>query len=155
MITIRQATQDDVLDVFKMCIAMHQETQFKAFELNPLKMVNSISAWAGGAMLLVAEKVTETARELVGMMVASVFEPWYSQEKMAVEELLYVKPEYRGGRAAFMLVREFVTWAGRSGAKHIRAGASTGTGDAAEKLYRHFGFEYVGGNYFAHVDNRS
>ena len=150
MLSVRRATQNDLLDIFKLCVAMHQETQFSAFGLDPEKMIRHLGAWAENGMLLLVEDVKDDARNLTGMMVASLTAPWYSNEKMAVEEMLFVKKEFRGGRSAYLLVKEFMKWANEVGANHIRAGASTGTGDEAEKLYRHFGFDYVGGNYFSH-----
>ena len=147
MLTVRRATQNDLLDIFKLCVAMHQETDFGNFPLNPEKMIAQLSHWKDHSLLLVAED----DGKIVGMMAGSKRDQWYSDEFLAAEDFIFVDKDHRGTRAAFLLMREFMQWATQAGAKHIRAGVATGTGAAAERLYKHFGLNFVGGNYTAHL----
>jgi len=146
MLRVRRATEDDRLNLFKLCIQMHQETDFQAVALNPEKVINSLGLWINGNLSLVVVKDSD----IVGMLFASVNTPWFSDERYATEDILYVTPEYRGTRAGYLLVRGFMDWVKQTGVKHVRAGVSTGTGPAAERLYRHFGMSYMGGNFIAH-----
>lgn len=146
MLRVRQATEDDRLSLFKLCVHMHKETDFSHLQLNPEKLIHQLGAWIHDRVALVADN----EGELIGMMFATVAPPWWSDEPFVTEDLLYVLPEHRGGRAAYMLIRELVHWTKKQGMKHIRTGVSTGTGRGAERLYEHFGFNYVGSNYVAH-----
>lgn len=144
---IRQAIEADRLTLFKLCVAMTEETDFKNYVLNPQKMIDSIGVWMHNSMLLVAEK----DGEVVGILMGKMTTPWYSDEPAAVEDFFYVKPEHRGSRAGYMLVRGFMAWAKEHGALHVRAGVSSGCGAAGGRLYEHFGMNHMGGNYVAHI----
>lgn len=83
----------------------------------------------------------------VGFLAASLTPVAFTYAFGAMEEYFYVEPEYRGTRAAFLLVREFVAWARTQNPKFIRAGVSTGVTSGASRLYEHFGLKAVGTNH--------
>lgn len=147
---IRTATDHDRLALFKLAVAMHRETDFRAFQLDPEKMVASLGFWTTNqdALALLAEHDDAGP---IGFFLAKVTTPWFSGDITAVEDCFYVLPEHRGSRAAYMLVREFMAWARRRGAVHVRAGVSSGRGRGGERLYEHFGMSNKGGNFIAHL----
>lgn len=147
MLKVRRAVEADRLPVFKMCVWMHRETDFKHFELNPHKLLDGVGNWIHGATLFLAEDGDQP----VGMLAACVKDSWFSDEPFASEELFYVIPEYRGTRAAFLLMRSYMSWAKDQGIKHIRAGVATGGAPGAERLYEHFGMQRTGGNFVTHL----
>ena len=72
-------------------------------------------------------------------------EEWQSDSLMAFDYCLFVKPEYRGGRAAYMLIKAFTEWAKAQGATWIQCG--TATKIQTEKtinFYKKMGFEHTG-----------
>jgi GNAT superfamily N-acetyltransferase len=146
MLRVRRATEEDRIHVFKLAVQMHGETDFSHLQLNPEKLIHQLGVWIHQRVALVATD----GDKLVGMMFATVAPPWWSDDNFLTEDFLYVLPEYRGGRAAYMLIRELVHWAKTAGIRHIRTGVSTGTGRGAERLYEHFGFSYTGANFVAH-----
>lgn len=147
MLKVRRAIEADRLPVFKMCVLMHRETDFQNFELDPEKLLNGVGMWIHNATLL----VVEDDDKIVGMLAAVIKETWFGPESFASEELFYVIPEYRGTRAAFLLMKAYMSWAKEQGIKHIRAGVATGGAPGAERLYEHFGMHRMGGNYVAHL----
>lgn len=146
---IRQATDTDRLALFKLAVAMHRETDFRAFLLDPEKTAAGLLYWTThqDGLALLAE---HDGAGPVGFFLAKVTTPWFSNDLTAVEDCFYVLPEHRGSRAAYMLVREFMAWAKERGALHVRAGVSSGCGPAGERLYQHFGMKNMGGNFVAH-----
>jgi GNAT superfamily N-acetyltransferase len=148
MLRIRRATEDDRIALFKLSVHMHRETDYRHVSVNPEKLLTNLSLWLNDGLLLVVEK----EQQVVGMLFASVRKPWFSDDDYASEDILYVVPEFRGTRAGYMLVRGLVEWVREKGIRHLRAGVSTGTGQAAEKLYRHFGMNFMGSNFIAHFD---
>lgn len=146
---IRPATEADRLALFRLCCAMHEGTDFKAFALDPLKTLDSLGYWLNSPDAVALVAVHDTAGP-VGFFLGKVVAPWYSQELAAAEDCFFVLPEHRGSRAAFMLVREFLAWGRERGALHVRAGVSSGAGRAGERLYEHFGLRNMGGNFVAH-----
>ena len=147
MLKVRRATTEDLIPVFKLFLAMHQETDFRNITLDPEKTLHGANAYINSGTMF----VVDDGSQIVGMMAGCKRDPWFSQEQYASEELLYVSPEYRGTRAAYLLLKAFMGWAESEGVSHIRAGVSTGTGDSAERLYEHFGMKRMGGNYVAHL----
>lgn len=149
---IRCATEEDRLPLFKLAAAMHAETDFRHFNFDPQKALNNLGEWIHSprARMLIAD----SDGDVVGLLAGSIQETWFGNDTFVNEQLLFVRPDKRGGRAAYMLVRDFVAWWRETGVKHIRMGVSTAadTGPAAERLYTHFGLHYAGGNYSAHLE---
>lgn len=151
---IRPATEADRLPLFKLAVTMHAETDFRALALNPAKTLDSLGFWIASpnAVALLAE---HDSAGLVGFFLAKVTDTWYSDEPAAVEDCFYVLPAHRGSRAAYGLVRAFLAWAKEHGAMHARAGVSSGSGQAGERLYEHFGMKNMGGNFVVHWKEQS
>jgi GNAT superfamily N-acetyltransferase len=147
MLKVRRATEEDRLSLFKLSLAMHNETDFQHLTLNPQKLLDNLGVWIHQQIALV---VTDEDF-VVGMLFASVQTPWFSDESYGTEDLFYVLPGYRGSRAGYMLMREFMRVMKQSQVRHIRGGVSTGTGPGAERLYEHFGLKHMGGNFIAHL----
>jgi GNAT superfamily N-acetyltransferase len=148
MLTVRRATEDDHLDLFKLLVPMHRETDFQHYVLNPEKSFASLGNWIHNKNNLCFVAINEV--KIVGAMFGTVAPLWFSDELVAREDLLYVHPDYRGGRAAYILAKAFLEAAKSAGIKHVQAGVSTGLGQGAERLYRHLGMTYMGGNFVAH-----
>lgn len=87
---------------------------------------------------------------ITGVMLGDVVEPWYSANRMGVDHVLYVRPQYQGSRAALMLVRAWMQWCSDEGAVQLRPGTAA-TSEAADRLYAALGFKRAGSLY---VKNR-
>ena len=146
---VRKATPDDTMGVFKLVVAMHTETDFRNYQLNPEKAFANLGIWIGQdkAAMLIATR----GDDVVGMLACAVAPEWYSDETLASEHLFYVRSDNRGTRAAYLLMKAYMQWAIDLNADHVMAGVSTGTGDAAERLYQKFGLYPTGGNYIKHL----
>lgn len=80
-----------------------------------------------------------------GFMIGSISNTWYSKRREAVEQLLYVEPDARGGMLAVRLIKAFETLVRERGAVILHAGASTRMmEDRTAALYMRLGYEPVG-----------
>lgn len=140
---VRRAVEADRLGLFKLAVAMHRETSFRAYAFNPEKAIHGLGAWIHGGFMAVAEK----DGQVIGMLAATKRSPWFSDDPLLSEDLFYVAEAHRGTRAGYLLMREFMAWARENAPCHVRAGVATGKGPAAERLYEHFGMTYQGGNF--------
>lgn len=94
----------------------------------------------GGAIFLV-----EHQEQIIGGFVGRIGGDWFNNIKIAFDDVLYVKPEFRKTRAAYMLIQAFIRWAQIMGASRIQCGTTTGVESAAcIRLYKHFGFTEYG-----------
>lgn len=80
--------------------------------------------------------------EAIACMGAMLCPQLTSQAVLASELLLYVMPEHRGSRAAYMMVKAFEAWAGPL---ELRAGSALGVDDTkAINFYERLGYEQIG-----------
>ncbi|NNG82038.1 GNAT family N-acetyltransferase [Acinetobacter sp. ANC 5378] len=100
-----------------------------------------ISLIKGGGVVLLVEHDNQIAGGFVGRIGGD----WFNNTKIAFDDCLYVKPEFRKSRAAYMLIQAFIRWAQLMGASRIQCGTTTGVESAAcIRLYKHFGFTEYG-----------
>lgn len=90
--------------------------------------------------------VVETATgDVVGGFAGGVGKDWFNNEKIAFDYVMYVKPDYRNTRAAYLLVDAFMSWAKIVGADRVQVGTTTGVKSrACTRLYQHFGLTEYG-----------
>lgn len=89
--------------------------------------------------------VVEQKWEVFGFLLASMSAYNFTDGFFTTQEVMFVRPDKRGTRAAALLVKTFVQWSDRLGALE-----STGGNDRklftekTTRLLEHFGFENVG-----------
>lgn len=89
--------------------------------------------------------VVEDKSGLVGFLCADFLIHRAFDGLFTIQEVLYVKPEKRGTRAATLLMRELITWSDDLGANEIIGGVDNETNiDRTAKFLSHFGFKKVG-----------
>lgn len=89
--------------------------------------------------------VAEKDDVLYGLLVADFYVYRYFDGLFTTQEVLYVKPEKRGTRAATLLMRELIAWSNRLGAREIVGGNDNEyNSDRTARFLSHFGFRNVG-----------
>lgn len=89
--------------------------------------------------------VAEKDGALYGLLVADFYIHRYFDGLFTTQEVLYVKPEKRGTRAATLLMRELIAWSKGLGAREIIGGNDNEyNSDRTAKFLSHFGFRSVG-----------
>lgn len=139
MTRLRLAEEADIPTLVEMGAEMIAASSFAAMPYSPEKTAESIRRDIEHAFAAVSVE----GDIITGVILGDVVQPWYSEQRMAVDYVLYVRPQYRGTRAAVMLVKAWAAWAVDSGAKQLRPGVSTGD-PQAERLYEALGFRRVG-----------
>lgn len=94
--------------------------------------------------------VCERKGKIVGGMVGDIIQPWFSQDNVGIEHIVYMDPNERSGRDAVKMVSSWIDWCKENECKQIRPAVSTGNLKIA-RLYEAFGFTYVGPNYVMNV----
>lgn len=89
--------------------------------------------------------VVERNREVLGFLCADYGEHIAFDGLYTVQEVLFVKPEKRGTRAATLLMRELISWSEMLGANEIVGGNDNSFhSERTAKFLSRFGFERVG-----------
>lgn len=146
---MRANTPEQHFGAFKLACAMHEETDFKHFTLDPELCFESLGKWmqAHDAVLLVAVRDADVVGMAAGRDVASM---WFTRDRLFVEDFIYTRADERGSRTGYMLWRELVRWANDRGLNHKRSQTATGIGEGAERLYEHAGMYRVGSVFASH-----
>lgn len=83
--------------------------------------------------------------DIVGFLLATMSQYRFASSLFTTQEVLFVRPDKRGTRAAALLVGELVRWSERLGAVEITGGNDNGLlTEKTARLLEHFGFERVG-----------
>ena len=95
----------------------------------------------GGGVIFIVER----DHEIMGGFAGRVGGDWFNSTKIAFDDVMYVKPEFRKTRAAYVLIQTFIGWAAAMGVNRIQCGTTTGVESrACIRLYEHFGFTQYG-----------
>ncbi len=94
-------------------------------------------------------------KRIAGMLSGRIKEYFYSSARTAVNQFMYLQPEYRSGSTALKLLKTFQIWAEIQGADEMSLSLTTGIdiGKLDEQLVE-AGFEYTGGNYLLWLNNK-
>lgn len=83
--------------------------------------------------------------KILGGFMGGLQEEWQADSLMAFDYCLFVRPENRGSRVAYMLIKAFIEWSKEQGANWIQIGTATGiTTDKTINFYSRMGFTHTG-----------
>lgn len=89
--------------------------------------------------------VCEDRRKVVGFLLADFYAYRAASGLFTTQEVLFVRPEHRGTRAAVLMMKHLIAWSERLGAKEIIGGNDNEfNSERTAKFLEHFGFERVG-----------
>lgn len=89
--------------------------------------------------------VCEERRELIGFLNAGIYEYDFANGLFTAQQVIFVRPDKRGTRAAVTLVKMFTEWSDRLGALENTGGNDNGLfSESTARLLEHHGFERVG-----------
>lgn len=89
--------------------------------------------------------VCEDKREVIGLTLSSINAYRAAAGLFTTQEVLFVRPDKRGTRAAVLLMKNLIAWSQRLGAKEIIGGNDNNfNSDRTAAFLEHFGFQRVG-----------
>jgi hypothetical protein len=142
------ATPADIAEILDLGQQMHAESAFRHFDIDIPKCAMLIHTCLTNPDTHFIRVAVGPTNEIVGMLLGYISEYYFGRDLIASDYLWYVTPEYRGSRAAVLLLRDFQKWAEERNASEVHMGLSTGV--HAEKvgaLLENLGYDLVGGNY--------
>ena len=146
---IRPAVVDDLPRLMYLAVEMHRESRFRDYEFDEGKVgtliLRLISNPDGNAFAWVGEANSQ----VVGGLLATLYESWFSTQLVASDYGLFLHPKHRGGVLAMRLVKEYKAWAARHGAD-CELGCNTGVDpDRYDRFVQCMGFRPVAKLYSA------
>lgn len=143
LVTVRHANKRDLPEMIRIIKELHQASSYRDIHLSEIKSANFLSRCIGEEDRLTLAAISEA--DLIGILIAEIDWYFFSEQKLAVDVLFYVRPSFRGSRAAVQLVREYKNWAIEKGAREICLSTTTGVEpDRTAKFFSRNGFNIVG-----------
>lgn len=144
---IRRASHADIDAMVALVVPYLAESSWSRMAYNPNKTADFLAELIDDKAFVV---VAERNGNIIGGMVGDVVQPWFSDDIMGIEHILYVHPDHRVGKLPYQLIRSWAEWCKDNGAKQIRPIISSGN-LSANRLYQAMGFKPVGGAYLLDV----
>lgn len=141
---IRDAVVQDLSELYRLCLLMHEETNFSDVSVNHAKGTDFlVHAIQHPQQFKVSIAEDETG--VHGMHIGFLQDYWFSDDIAGYDILLYISPNKRGGMSAVRLIKAFEQWAFSRGAIEVRPGTTIGiSADVAKQLHERLGYSTVG-----------
>lgn len=136
---IRNATVNDIPKMIEIGKNLANSTTYKSVNYSEERIEATIKILIEHGFCVVAEK----NGEVVGSMMGDVYTPWYSNDRMGIDYVLYIEREHRNGLLAVKMIKKFEQWCISMGVKQIRPGIGTGDKNAI-RMYKALGYQSVG-----------
>lgn len=146
---IRQATGSDLEALVTLCREAWEVSPYKGVPFNERRTRNSMKM-----RLMVPNCYVGVVENngIQGLIVGGIVPLSWAYGDLASDEILYIRPQYRGHGVA--LIRGFIDWAkGFASVKAIMPGVSFGgdEGERSERLYERLGFQRIGSVFYLEV----
>jgi L-amino acid N-acyltransferase YncA len=142
---IRAAQAKDIPAVVELCRQFHAESWYSRVEFDPEWLGQVLSRFAATppqeALFLVAHR----EEDIYGFIVAHMGPVFSSRRKAAIQDMLYVRADRRGGIAGPALLRRYMQWAAPLSPIFLDYTITTGINEESwRRLAERFGFRDVG-----------
>ena len=140
---VRTVVVDDLNEVCKMLELFHAESAFKDIPFSAAELMMFLSSCVSKPEIFL--RLAENGNVICGVMLAYRAKYFFSKHAGAWEELVYVKPEFRGQSTSRRLIKAYVEWARLAGVVRVNLGTSAGINtDRVVAFYEKLGFSTVG-----------
>lgn len=145
MYTVEQARIIDIPELLEIAVQFWNESDtYKQRPININKVKTQLQTLilypSQGCVLIVKHD-----NQILGGFMGGLQEEWQSDSLMAFDYCLFVKPENRGSRTAYLLIKAFIEWAKEQGCTWVQCGTATKINtEQTIKFYQKMGFEHTG-----------
>jgi GNAT superfamily N-acetyltransferase len=124
--------------------AIQAETRYKDFSINYEKLENLYYNQFDENPIIKVFYALD-GDELVGFGAFVITAHYFTDELIASDIIVYVRPERRGSSAAVKILKNYILWADQQKATHITLGISTGIHpEKTQAFYERLGFKTIG-----------
>lgn len=137
--TLRHANLDDIPAILEMAKDLYETSVYKTIKVDYARGRQMLEQFIveGNENFLVMLSHDEGTP--VGVIAAYVFKPLFSQERIATEVLLWLKPEYRTTQRGKELLDAYEYWAKLVGASFVQYGMLSSADPRLARFYERRG----------------
>ncbi|ENV02410.1 MULTISPECIES: GNAT family N-acetyltransferase [Acinetobacter] len=139
---VRVATLDDIPTLVEFGKSfMSEAPNYRDREYIPEKAAEHYKELLKNGVIFVVEH----NEHVCGGFAGGIGKEWFNNQRIAFDYVMYVIPEFRKTKIAYMLVDAFINWCKLMKADRIQCGTTTGIESlGCIRLYKHFGFREYG-----------
>ena len=137
---IRRAVPDDIPEVYKLLIAMHDGFEVPRSPVSEGKILHMIKHMIDKGIVLLAED----KGKILGTQAGNFSSDWWSEEKFLADTWFFVHPDARKSRAAIKLVKCFIKIGKELKVKVKLGHVYSGDLDRKDKFFNKLGFMKAG-----------
>tara|TARA_R110001592_G_scaffold131052_1_gene344642 strand:- start:17130 stop:17585 length:456 start_codon:yes stop_codon:yes gene_type:complete len=143
-IKVSSSLKGDFNRIKELFPTIQAETRYKDFSINYEKLENLYhNQFAEDPVVKVFYALE--GDELVGFGAFVITAHYFTDQLIASDIIVYVRPERRGSLAAVKLLKNYILWADQQNASHITLGISTGIHpEKTKRFYERLGFKTIG-----------
>ncbi|MFH0724842.1 MAG: GNAT family N-acetyltransferase [Pseudomonadota bacterium] len=144
---IRPIRHHDIDEVLDLGAAMHEESAYRLLPYHRRKVRRLAEVYTSGHEAYCG-LVAEEEEKIIAMFGGYVTDYFFCDERIACDMVLFVDRRFRGGTAAFRLIRAFRRWAETRKVREICLSISTEVNtERTGRLYERLGLLRVGAIY--------
>lgn len=142
---IRYATEDDIQGSIEVGIEFIKDGYYSHLPIDRDTMYNHAARALESEWWLYL--VDEIDGKQAGFFSAHIEETMFGPGRIAIQDLMYIKPKYRRGMSALRFLREFEKWAVSKDCENLYFAPSVHVDTRFDTLAKKVGFEYIGPQY--------
>jgi len=140
---INKATLADMPKILDLCLIMHKESIYCNIPVNISKLNSFLKSHilSQNSLFILLKK----NNEIIGFFVGNIVTYFFSDSKIAMDIILFIKPNYRNHHGAQKLLSDFIDWCHDKDVREISLSSTTGIEKSKVKqIYSKFGFNKIG-----------
>jgi len=140
---VYKATNDDLPELLDLCLLMYTESSYNGISICQEKINFFLKRRLCHRKSFC--NVLKREQKIIGFFIAEIQEFFFSNEEISVDQLFFIKPEFRKSIGASKLLLSYINWAKNNDVSEIMLSSTTGVElDKVEKMYRKIGFKKSG-----------
>lgn len=157
LINVRPAVEDDLPAIFELGRELRAESPIPFPDADETVVRDTLALLGDFYFMAVAEvslpEHTGGEKKIIGTLTAQLTRYAFSQEFMAQYDLFHVHREWRGSRAALLLIRAFENWAKEFNVGRAILGVHSGLdAERTGRFFEKLGYQPMGGNFMKEID---
>lgn len=146
MYTVEQASILEIPELLEIAVQFWNESptyKQRPLDINKVRAhLQSLILYPSTGCLFVCK---DEHGQILGGFAGGIQAEWFGHSVMSFDYCLFVRPESRGSRAAYLLIKQFIAWSQEQGADWIQCGTATKINtDRTIKFYEKMGFIHTG-----------
>lgn len=137
---------ETVEEVYLLAIKLLKESRYDIKTIDPQTMINTIVKSIALPNIAYGSVLINDDEKIIGYLLGYIAKNNFGLDLVAVDESIYLLPEYRGRLYGRKLLKHFEEWCIARGVKAIRLTTTAGINvEKTLKLFTLLGYDYVGG----------